>query len=150
MKELKIELHTLKDHLKRALTQFSAFKQAQLKVNNNPDVVAIHINWSENAKLRQARVQIGAYFHKYQVSIHAIYSWEHDKQQSHAALCNCTSHNVPAVFPSIEPILIDFVGSGIKRINIVSDSPSSQYWNKSNFWYLKGFSENHNTLLKSI
>ena len=62
MKELKIELDTLKDHLKRALTKFSAFKQAQLKVKNNPDVVTIHINWSENAKLIQAREEMGAYF----------------------------------------------------------------------------------------
>ena len=70
MKELKIELDILKDHLKRALTKFSAFKQAQLKVKNNPDVVTIHINWSENAKLIQAREEMGAYFLKHQVSIH--------------------------------------------------------------------------------
>ena len=150
LKELKIELDILKDHLKRALTKFSAFKQAQLKVKNNPDVVTIYINWSENAKLIQAREEMGAYFLKHQVSIHSIYSWEHDKQQSHAALSNCTSRNVPAVFASIESSLIGFADSGIKGINIVSESPSSQYCHKSIFWYLKEFSEKHNTSLKSI
>ena len=74
MRELKIELHTLKDHLKCAHTQFSAFKQARLEAKNNPDVVTIHIDWSENIKLRQARDEKGAYYHKHQVSIHTIYS----------------------------------------------------------------------------
>ena len=60
LKELKIEIHTLKDHLKRAHTQFSAFKQARLEAKNNPDVVTIHIDWPENAKLRQAREEMGA------------------------------------------------------------------------------------------
>ena len=106
MKELKIELHTLKDHLKRSHTQFSAFRQARLKAKNNPDVVTIHINWSENAKLREEQEEKGAYYHEHQVSIHAIYSWEHDKEQSHIALSHCTSHNAPAVFSSTEPILI--------------------------------------------
>ena len=142
MKELKIELHTLKDHLKRAHTQFSAFRQARPEAKKNPDVVTIHINWSENAKLREEQEEKGAYYHEHQVSIHAIYSWEHDKEQSHVALSHCTSRNAPAVFASIEPILIDFVNSGSKRINIVSDSPFSQYRNKGIFWYLKEFSEN--------
>ena len=151
MEELKIELHTLrKDHLKCTHIQFSAFKEAQLEAKNNSDVVTIHINWSQNAKLRQVREEKGAHYHEHQVSIHAIYSWEHDKEQSHVALSNCTSHNATAVFACIEPILIDFVGSRIKRINIVSDSPSSQYCNKSIFWYLKEFSEKHNTSLKWI
>ena len=150
LKELKTDLHMFKYHLKRALTQFSAFKQASLKVKNNTDLVTIHINWSENAKLRQAQEEMGAYFQKHQVSIYAIYSWEHDKEQPHAALSNCTSHNVPAAFASTEPTLIGFVNSGIKRINILSDSPSSQYFNKSIFWDLKEFSEKHNTSLKSI
>ena len=52
---MKIELHTLKDHLKRAHNQFSAFRQVQLEAKNNPDPVTIHIDWSQNAKLRQAR-----------------------------------------------------------------------------------------------
>ena len=44
LKELKQQLHTLKDHFKRAHTQFSAFKQARLEAKNNPDVVTIHID----------------------------------------------------------------------------------------------------------
>ena len=130
--------------------QFSAFKQAQLETKNNPDVVTNYINWSENAKIRQAREENGAYYHEHQVSIHGIYSWEHYKEQSTVVLSNCTSKNAPGVFASIEPILIDFVDSGIKRINIVSDSPSSQYGNKSIFWYLKEFSEKHDRSLKWI
>ena len=87
MKELKIELHTLKDHLKRTHTHFSDFKQARLEAKNNPDVVKIHIEWSENAKLRQPREEKGEYYHQHQVSIHATYSWEHDKKQSQ---CPCS------------------------------------------------------------
>ena len=46
--------------------------------------------------------------------------------------------------------MIHFVDSGIKRINIVSDSPFSQYRNKGIFWYLKEFSEKYNISLKWI
>ena len=52
LKELKTKLHTLKDHLKRAHTHFSTFKQSLLEAKSNPDTVTIHIDWSENAKLR--------------------------------------------------------------------------------------------------
>ena len=66
------ELNILKEHLLPALMQFKAFKSAREKAMSR-SALTIHIDWSENAKLRQSREEKSAYYNETQVSIHCGY-----------------------------------------------------------------------------
>ena len=147
IKKLKVELTVMKDHLHRAHMQFRAFKEARLESQANPNIVTIHIDWSENAKLRQAKEEKSAYYYEDQISLHAMYSWSAKGEQSYVAISNCNNHKAPAVFASLQPILLEFIKRGVMKIFLVSDSPTSQYRNKSIFWYMQQFAKEHNVCI---
>ena len=67
------------------------------------------------------------------------YYWSQEKMQSFVCMSDDTDHKAPAVFASIQPILKQFVQDGTHKINIVSDSPTSQYRNKHIFYLMKEF-----------
>ena len=65
-----------------------------------------------------------------------MYIWTKQYNYSRTALSDCTDHKAPALMTSIQPILNDLVDKGIKKINVVSDSPTSQYQNRRMVWIL--------------
>ena len=66
-----------------------------------------------------------------------MYIWSHERKYSRAALSDCTDHKAGTVFTSMEPALNDFVKEGKNMVNIISDSPISQYRNKKIFWMIQ-------------
>ena len=50
-----------------------------------------------------------------------------------------TNHTAPAVMASLLPLLKEFGEAGIKQLNVISDSPTSQYRNKGMSWLIKTF-----------
>ena len=51
---------------------------------------------------------------------------------------------------SLLPLLKELEISGIKHVNVISDSPTSQYRNKEMFWLLKTFCKEFNITVKWI
>ena len=51
---------------------------------------------------------------------------------------------------SLLPLLKELEMSGIKHVNVISDSPTSQYRNKGMFWLVKTFCEEFNITVKWI
>ena len=146
IKELKI----MKDHLHRAHMQYRAFKACEDAMQNE-GVLTIQIDWSENAKLTQAREEKSAYYNDTQMSLHAMYSWCLAGNQSSLSLSECTVHKANGVYASLEPVLEKLLTENkIHNINIVSDSPTSQYRNKSSFWYMLQFAMKHDITIKWI
>ena len=56
-----------------------------------------------------------------------------------SALSDYIDYKAAAVMASMKPILTDLIEKGKKLIYIVSDLPSSQYWNKKMFWLTSHF-----------
>ena len=61
------ELNILIPHLHRAHMQFKASKAACEEANDSSKVIAVHIEWLENTKLRQAAEEKSAYYNVDQV-----------------------------------------------------------------------------------
>ena len=85
-----------------------------------------------------------------QISIHAMYGWRTDRCQSDAALSDYTGHKAAAVMTSILPVLKNYVEEGKTTINIVNDSPTSQYRNRKIFYLIHQFAEEYNVTLNWI
>ena len=104
---------------------------------NNSTVATIQIDWSENAKMTQAREEKKAYYEDCQVSVHAMHQWTSEGNQSVASLSDHTSNQAAAVMVSVKPVLESLVKNGKVKINIVRDSPTSQYRNKKIFYMIQ-------------
>ena len=110
---------------------------------NNSTVATIQIDWSENAKMTQAREEKKAYYEDCQVSVHAMHQWTSEGNQSVASLSDHTRHQVAAVMVSVKPVLESLVKNGKVKINIVSDLPTSQYRNKKIFYMIQQFANEY-------
>ena len=98
------ELNTLKEHLLPALMQFKAFKSAREKAMSR-SALTIHVDLSENAKLRQSREEKSAYYNETQVSIHCGYVRYGKDGYSFASMSDCTKHDATAVMASLDAVL---------------------------------------------
>ena len=143
LKDLVKELQARQDHLHNCHAQFKAFKEAREDAMNNSTVATIQIDWSENANMTQAREEKNAYYEDCQVSVHAMHQWTSEGNQSVASLSDHTSHQAAAVMVSVKPVLESLVKNGKVKINIVSDSPTSQYRNKKIFYMIQQFSHEY-------
>ena len=81
---------------------------------------------------------------------HPICVWHEKDWFSKVAMGNSTNHTAPAVMASLLPLLKELEMSGIKHINVISDSPTSQYRNKGMFWLVKNFCKEFNITVKWI
>ena len=79
----------------------------------------------------------GSYYYKDHVNLHPIYVWYEKDQFSKAAMGNSTNHRASTLMGSLLPLLKELEISGIKHVNVISDSPTSQYRNKEMFWLLR-------------
>ena len=76
--------------------------------------------------------------------------WETEGQSSVVSLSDSTYRGAEAVVASLTPILTKFVEKGVSFINVVSDSPMSQYRNKTIFWFMKTFGMTNNIKMRWI
>ena len=131
------------EHLNRCHDQFKAYKGATEDATSKPTVATLYMDWSENAKMWQAREEKSAYYDECQIPVHAIYGWMTDGCQSYAALSDYTDHKTAAVMTSILPVLKNFAKGGKTTINIVIDSPMLQYRNRKIFYLIHQFAEEY-------
>ena len=140
-KKLIKELLVLKDRLIRVHSQYKAFKAGREEAEQNRNGVTIQVHWSENRKLTQCGEEKEAYYYEDHVSLHPIYVWPAKDRFSKVAMGNSTKHTTPTVMEGLLPLLKELEMSGIKHVNVISDSPTSQYRNKGMFWLVKTFCE---------
>ena len=148
--ELAEELRVLQEHLHRVKTQYKAFREAKHDAMAEDTTAMLQIDWSENVELNQTRQEHSSYYGKISVSIHAGYIWSKETNYGFAALSDCTDHKAATVWSSLTPTLETLVQNGKEKIIIVSDSPSSQYLNKSSFFFGQQFAKSHGVSLTRI
>ena len=83
---------------------------------------------------------LGAFYFEQHVSLHTGYVWLKDGSFSFGCLSDDTNHMAEAAWAGIQPLLIHLVHEKeVSTINIISDSPISQYRNKTMFYLMKRF-----------
>ena len=92
----------------------------------------------------QTRQEKGAYYHTISVSVHAGYVWSKQANYGIAAISDCSDHKAAATWASMGSFFEELVTNGIKQLIVVSDSPTSQYRNKTNMFLMHAFSQKCN------
>ncbi|CAF3793777.1 unnamed protein product [Rotaria sp. Silwood1] len=126
--------------------QFKSAKLIRQSALTSDNVITLHIDWSENYNLKQAREERSAYYYEQHVSIAAGYVWRKDNCFSFGCLSDDTSHLSESTWAAIHDLLDELLsGKDLKHItelNIISDSPLSQYRNKTTIFFLKYYATN--------
>ena len=123
--DLTKDIKDLSDHTKRTISQFHRIKEIKEIIAENNNSLCIRVNWSKNANLFQARQEKGSYYHNIQVSVNAIVAYQSSGASCHGTISDAKSHKAPAVWASLEKVLISFNLEQLKYLNVISDSPTS-------------------------
>ena len=87
-----------KQHLQRVYAQFKAFKAARFAAQDpNNRTATVHVDWSENTRIRQIEEARDGNYYEDHISIHAIHTWMGDNKQSSISISDDTSHGAAAV-----------------------------------------------------
>ena len=98
------DINVMWEHLHWAHMQYRAYKKACIDAGiTNESIATVHIDWSENARIRQAREEKGGggYYYEDNISIHAMRIWETEGQSSVVSLSDSTYHGTEAVVASL-------------------------------------------------
>nr|XP_022911616.1 uncharacterized protein LOC111422633 isoform X1 [Onthophagus taurus]XP_022911617.1 uncharacterized protein LOC111422633 isoform X1 [Onthophagus taurus] len=128
-------------HKGRSLHQYKQLKE--LKENLRITEAVIHMDFSENYNMKYAE-EIQA-FHfggsRKQISLHTVVVYtkqDEVQQQCFCTLSESLLHNVPAIWAHLDPIIKCITNSypTVDTLHFISDSPSTQYRNKTMFYFL--------------
>ena len=155
-KEAFIELmkQTYKDfanHIKKVVEQYKAVKQMKERLPENH--VLVQMDFSENYSCQNLEEVQSAYWNATAVTLHptVIYKRNADgslEHQSVVFVSEVLHHNAPMVLVIIDKVVQiakDLVGD-LKGIHFWTDSPTSQYRNKTIFKYVDSLKTSHGLL----
>ena len=108
-----------------------------LKQNLTENDCLIHMDFSENFNTKYSEEIQSFHFggSRTQISLHTVVVYTNCKTECFATMSTDLSHNVPAIWAHLEPIL-KLLPHEIENINFLSDGPVNQYRNKDMFYYL--------------
>lgn len=132
----------LPEFLKHVLTiNHQYVKIKALKQKLSPTEILIQVDFSENYNLKLNTEIQSMHFgaSKEQLSLHTgIIFFANKRVQSFCTVSNNLSHNAFAIWAHLAPVL-EYVKEKtpeVKRIHFLSDGPSAQYKNRSNFYLM--------------
>ena len=134
----------LKEHLHRNFTIKKTMRELREKVMESTDKALIHVDWAENLQVEIPSEVQSAYFSHLSISLHTGYLYSASDSGGFVSISDENNHRAEAVHAAINPTVEKLVRQGIKHLIIVSDSPTSQYRNKTNVWLTKELSVKHN------
>ena len=143
--DLLVNLKALGEHTERMISQYRRREEIKKIVSDDSQQsLCIHVDWSQNGNLFQARQEKGGYYHELQVSINAAVAYTSNNVSFHCTISEPKSHKAPAVWASLQKILGSFDRDRLQVLYIITDSPTSQYHNKYNAYLTKKFAIQHN------
>lgn len=125
------------EHVERVGQQYKAVQMVKSVLK--PDVeCTVQMDFSENWTSKFQDEPSSVYYDKYQTTLHPMVVHYVDnmgniKTISYVGVSNETNHSAPTIYSFITALINDLRGfmPALKRIHFISDSPSSQYRNKS-------------------
>ena len=61
----------------------------------------MHIDWSENTRIKQATDERSVYYHEDHILIHAMHSWLRQPESSMVSISDDTDHGAAAIWASL-------------------------------------------------
>lgn len=135
------ELSLLKSHIQRTFCQLEAAKMARERAMHSTDEVTLHLDCSPVPIYHSAGPESGSADIATILTILTGYLWNHGGAQAVIAMSDSKDYTTAAVWAGLEKILLSIVQAGKSKINIISDSPTNRYRNKSNFYYMSDFAQ---------
>lgn len=125
-------------HLANIRHQYSAIKE--LKKNLSVTDALLHIDFSENYACKYSREIQSVHFggNRIQFSLHTVMAYVGSTKQAFCTASKQLKHDPIAIVNHLQPIF-EAIGPNITTLNFLSDSPSSQYRNKSMFYSIFHF-----------
>ncbi|VDH94171.1 Hypothetical predicted protein [Mytilus galloprovincialis] len=134
------DLAEFRDHVDRVHTQYSELKR--LRENLPENEVLIWMDFAENFGCVSVEEVQSAYWNAAMVSLHTMVVYypasKDNRIQSYVAASDVLSHNAVAVYTILNQMIGILVeeNPNLKRIHYLSDSPTSQYRNKTIFQFI--------------
>lgn len=149
--KLETDLIVFFKHCYKIVHQYETIKH--LKENLNLSEAVVHVDFSENYSLKFSEEVQSMHFgaSRQQVSIHTAVIYTHNfstgsiSPTSFCTVSKCLRHDVPAIWAHLDPLIeeVQKLNSFVDTIHFLSDSPSSQYRNKSMFYVISQLESNH-------
>jgi hypothetical protein len=128
--ELIRELRALKEHTLTIKSQFREVKRVKECLQSDAEMAIIHMDWSTNLAIKQARATQGHFFFNKQVSLHPMVMWHQGGSSSICTFSDCLDHKAAATWAGISSLLNSVLCEGYRSIVFISDSPTKQYRNR--------------------
>ena len=84
------------------------------------------------------------------MSLHPIYIWSSKEKFLKVTVGDSNNHTAPASMTSLLSLLKELCDNGIKHLNVITDSSTSQYRNKGMLWLIKVFCKESGISVKWI
>ena len=133
------EFVEFKNHAERVKTQFQSFKQMKDCLKQNKNHVCIQMDFVENYNIKEMEEIQSAYWNPESVTLHPVVIYYHGNDAvahlSMVVVSEILNHNSSMVRAIIEKVIkvVKDTCPEVKYIRYWTDSPTSQYRNKSMF-----------------
>lgn len=125
------------EHSKRVQHQYAAVRE--LKVRMGAEEVLVQLDFAENWASKFQNEPTAAYYDKSQTTVHPMVCYHRATPtgdleiKSYVAISDEMTHSAPTVFAFLAALIQELTVKipNLKMMHMVSDSPSSQYRNKS-------------------
>lgn len=144
------ELSLLKSHIQRIFCQFDSARSARERALDSWDEVTFHLDCSPLPIYPYPGQENGASEPVTMLTALSGYIWSRGGGQKIIALSDSKDYTFAGVWAAMEKTLLKMVEAGKKKINIISDSPTNKYRNKSTFYYLTDFAQTHGVCLRWV
>ena len=133
---LESQLRELLPHQYRIYHQFKEIRNLKSKLAS--DECMLQIDFSQNYECKFGKEIMSVHFgaSKSQVALHTCHATLHNVTKCYCTISEDTRHGAGSVWAHLRPVLDDLRKQGIKKIHFISDGPTSQYRNKTNFFLL--------------
>ncbi|CAF4592708.1 unnamed protein product, partial [Didymodactylos carnosus] len=123
----------------------------RMNATNNNNTATLQIDWSESYVLKQSREEKSAYYCEQKISLGTGYVWSQKESYGFGCLSDHCNHMGEAAWASLLQLLKTLVNrNDIKYLNIISDSPVSQYRNKTIMFLVAQFAKQNRVEIKWI
>ncbi|XP_064613992.1 uncharacterized protein LOC135477727 [Liolophura sinensis] len=130
------ELAILMPHQYRIFHQFTAIKDIKQRLAE--DECVLQIDFSENYSCKAATEIQSMHFggSRKQISLHTCHATFKDGIKCYCTVSEDIRHSAESAWAHLSPVLDDLSARGIRVLHFVSDGPTTQYRNKTNFYLL--------------
>ena len=127
------ELAAIRKHVERIQNQYAEMRR--LRQNLPKDEIMVWMDFAENFSCTSQEEVQSAYWTTDMISLHTMVVYSESEVQSYVAISDVLTHNASVVYCIIQKFvpLLKEKYPDLKKIHYLTDSPTSQYGNKTVF-----------------